>query len=162
MVERSEITERSEIAERLAIVAGALSRRLRPGAGTALLTHVELSVLATVARAGSIRPGDVARLEGMAAPGATRILTELEHRRLVHREPDPADGRSILIATTPAGSAAIVEARKARTETVESLLVGIADPDLAVIGHAVQVLQSALLGASLPDGRVRIKEFAAN
>lgn len=156
------MVERREIAERLAIVAGALSRRLRPGAGTAELTHVELSVLATVARAGSIRPGDVARLEGMAAPGATRILTELEHRRLVHREPDPADGRSILIATTPAGSAAILQARKVRAETVEGLLVGIAETDLAAIGHAVRVLQAALLEASAHDSGVRVKELAAN
>lgn len=141
--------DRSDIAERLAFVAGALNRRLRPGAGTDQLTHVELSVLATVAGAGPIRPGDVARLEGIAAPGATRILTELEHRRLVRRDPDPADGRSTLISTTPAGSTAIVEARRVRAETVATLLGGIDEADLAAVGHAVQVLEAVLQDARL-------------
>lgn len=141
--------DRGEIAERLAFVAGSLGRRLRPGIGTDELTHVELSVLATVAGAGPIRPGDVARLEGIAAPGATRILAELEHRRLVRREPDPADGRSTLFTTTTAGTAAIVEARRVRAEMVDTLLVGIDEGDLAAIGHAVQVLDRVLQDARL-------------
>lgn len=138
--------DRSDVADRLAFVAGALNRRLRPGTGTDRLTHVELSVLATVARAGAIRPGDVARVEGIAAPGATRILTELEQRGLVRREPDPADGRSTLMGTTTAGVRAILEARHDRAQAVEVLLVDLNERDLAVVGQAVQLLDAVLQG----------------
>lgn len=139
-------TTRGEVASRLAFVAAALNRRLRPAGAGVGLTHVELSALATVARAGAVRPGDVARLEGIAAPGATRILAELERRGLIRREPDPVDGRSTLVGTTAAGDAAILDARRARAEGVQRLLDDLDDQDLAAITQAVGALEAALQG----------------
>ena len=43
---------------------------------------------------------DVGLLHG---PSVTRILKDLEERRLVVREPDPNDGRRTLVALTPDG-----------------------------------------------------------
>lgn len=37
------------------------------------------------------------------APSVTRILKDLEKRKIVVREPDPHDGRRTLVALTPAG-----------------------------------------------------------
>ena len=79
-----------DLASRLAFVVGAITRRLRSH-GTAL-TPAALSALASIARAGSIRPGDLARAEGTGAPGVTRLLTELEQRGYVAREADPEVG----------------------------------------------------------------------
>lgn len=41
------------------------------------------------------------------APSVTRILKDLEERRLVTREPDANDGRRTLVVLTPAGRAIV-------------------------------------------------------
>jgi DNA-binding MarR family transcriptional regulator len=139
-----------ELAGRLAFVVGTITRRLRSH-GT-VLTPAALSALASIARAGSIRPGDLARVEATGAPGVTRLLTELEQRGYVEREADPEDRRSVLVRTTPSGDAAVRDARQARAAGVAELLAGFDDADLAAVEQAVGALERALL-ATAPDGR---------
>lgn len=139
---------------RLAFVVGTITRRLRSH-GT-VLTPAALSALATIARAGSIRPGDLARAEGTGAPGVTRLLTELEQRGYVAREADHEDRRSILVRTTPSGDNAVLEARHARAEGIAELLDGFDEGELAAVERAVGALERALL-ATTPDAR-RIAE----
>ena len=141
---------REELAGRLAFVVGTITRRLR--SHSTVLTPAALSALASIARAGSIRPGDLARLEGTGAPGVTRLLTELEQRGYVVREADPDDRRSIRVRTTPEGDGAVLDARQARAEGVAALLEGCGEEDLAAMERAVGALERALL-ASAPDPR---------
>jgi DNA-binding MarR family transcriptional regulator len=139
-----------DLAGRLAFVVGTITRRLRSH-GT-VLSPAALSALASIARAGSIRPGDLARVEETGAPGVTRLLTELEQRGYVEREADPEDRRSVLMRTTPAGDAAVADARQARAEGIADLLADFDAPDLAAVERAVGALERALL-ATAPDGR---------
>jgi DNA-binding MarR family transcriptional regulator len=132
-----------ELAERLAFVVGSLNRRLRPPADA--LTHVAVSALASIDRLGDVRPGDLARTEGIAAPGMTRLLGELEGRGLVARSPDPDDGRSHRVRLTPEGVVAVAEARRTRAAGVAAILQEVAPDDLAAVEHAVRVLEQALL-----------------
>ena len=111
MTDRSHPAVDADLAERLAFVAGSINRRLRPPAEA--LTHVALSALASIERLGAVRPGDLARIEGIAAPGMTRLVTDLEGRGLVARSADPGDGRSQLIRLTEDGVAAVAAARTA-------------------------------------------------
>jgi DNA-binding MarR family transcriptional regulator len=53
----------------------------------------------------------LARLAGIAAPTATRMVDGLEARGLVTRRRDPDDGRAVLIALTADGEAALRERR---------------------------------------------------
>jgi DNA-binding MarR family transcriptional regulator len=138
----------ADLAERLAFVAGSLNRRLRPPADA--LTHVALSALASIERFGEVRPGDLARIEGIAAPGMTRLVGDLEGRGLVARAADPDDGRSQLIRLTDAGVAAVAQARRDRAAGVAEILRGASEQDLATLGRAVEVLEAALL-ASTPS-----------
>lgn len=140
-----------ELAERLAFVAGSLNRRLRPSADA--LTHVGVSALASVQRAGAVRPGDLARVEGIAAPGTTRLVAELERRGLVSREPDPEDGRSQLIRVTPEGEAELVRARQARAAGVEAILAAVSEEDRPALEQAVGVLERALLATTPSPAR---------
>jgi DNA-binding MarR family transcriptional regulator len=142
--------EHLQLAGRLAFVVGTITRRLR-SRGT-VLTPAALSALASIARAGAIRPGDLARLEGTGAPGVTRLLTELEQRGYVVREADPEDRRSILVRTTTAGDAAVLDARSARAAGVAQLLEACDEADLAAVEQAVGALERALL-TTLPDPR---------
>ena len=142
----------SDLAARLAFVAGSLSRRLRPPPDA--LTHVALSALASIERLGAVRPGDLARTEGTAAPGMTRIVAELEGRGLVVRAADPDDGRSHLIRLTEAGTAELGIARRDRAAAVARLLAAVEPEDLAVLTRAVGVLESALLATTPSPARL--------
>ena len=116
---------RDEVAMRLAIAIGRLNRRIRPiGDG---LTHGQLSALASVVQEGPIRPGDLARLEAVAAPTTTRVLADLESRGLVSRTADPADGRSFFVSATDDGRDAVVRARSERATHVLELMDGLDD-----------------------------------
>ena len=132
-----------DLAERLGFVAGSLNRRLRPPADA--LTHIAVSALATIDRLGEVRPGELARIEGIAAPGMTRLLGEMEARGLVARTADPGDGRSHLVRLTPAGVAAVAAARTARAAGVAAILAEVDPEDLAAVERAVRALETALL-----------------
>jgi DNA-binding MarR family transcriptional regulator len=55
---------------------------------------------------------ELARLAGIAAPTATRMIDGLEARGYVTRARDPEDGRAVRIALTPAGSRVLLERRE--------------------------------------------------
>ena len=146
--------ERVDLADRLAFVVGSVNRRLRPPAEG--LTHVGISALASIARAGSIRSGDLARIEGIAAPGMTRLISDLEARRLIVRTADPDDGRSQLIVVTDEGHAALMRARQERSSAVAELLTGTGEAELAALVTAVGALESALLRTPAHQRSVRV------
>ena len=141
----------SDLPERLAFVAGSLNRRLRPPADA--LTHIAVSALASIDRLGAVRPGDLARIEGIAAPGMTRLVGDLEGRGLVTRAADPDDGRSQLIRLTEAGVAAVAQARRDRAAGVAAILAEVRPEDQAALERAVTVLEAALLAATPSPAR---------
>ena len=140
-----------ELAERLAFVVGSMNRRLRPSADA--LTHISVSTLASIERLGEVRPGDLARVEGMAAPGMTRLLGDLEGRGLVTRSPDPIDGRSHLVRLTDAGVAAVADARRHRAAGVAAMLEAVDPADRVTVERAVAVLEAALLATTPTPAR---------
>jgi DNA-binding MarR family transcriptional regulator len=125
---------------RIALSIGRLSRRLRPAGGT--LSHGMLSAIATISKRGPIRLADLAQLELVSAPSATRLVTELESRGLVARAADPSDGRAFLIEATTAGMAAILEARSARAELVTDLMAHLEADDRAAMIAALPALEA--------------------
>jgi DNA-binding MarR family transcriptional regulator len=140
-----------DLAERLAFVAGSLNRRLRPPADA--LTHIALSALASIDRLGGVRPGELARIEGIAAPGMTRLLGEMEARGLVARTADPGDGRSHLVRLTAAGVAEVAAARTARAAGVAAILAEVRPDDLVSVERAVTALEAALLRTTPASAR---------
>lgn len=59
---------------------------------------------------------------GVSAPVLSRHIAELEDLGLVHRRPDPEDGRAQLVALTEAGRARLVEIEEHRTATLQGYL----------------------------------------
>jgi DNA-binding MarR family transcriptional regulator len=88
---------------RMAIVRTA--RRLRQEAATETngLTPTSTAALATIERHGPLTPSELAEIERVKRPTMTRTLGCLEREGLVDRTPDPADGRSSLVAINGAG-----------------------------------------------------------
>lgn len=131
----------TEVAGRLAVAVGRINRRIRP-AGDGLSQGL-LSALSTIVRKGPLRPGDLARIEIVAAPSATRAIAELETRGLVARQADPADGRSFFIEATDAGVEAVQRARSQRAVLVAELLAGVSADELAKLAAALDALEAA-------------------
>jgi DNA-binding MarR family transcriptional regulator len=130
------------VAARLAFVVGRFNRRMVPASGG--LSHGLLMALASVAKRGPLRLAELAQLETVSAPGATRIVAELESRGLVARGVDPADGRAVLISVTPAGTDAILRARAARADVIAQLLNGLTPDELASVEAGLPALEKVL------------------
>lgn len=126
-------------AERLALVIGRLNRRMQ--AATGGLSHGLLSAMAVIAKRGPLRLSDLAQLEGVSAPSMTRTVAELEARGYVMRNPDPIDGRAVLITAADAGTAAIIDARTTRAQLVAELLATLDAKDAAAISAALPALE---------------------
>lgn len=125
--------------ERLALVVGRLNRRLQ--AATGGLSHGLLSALAVVTKNGPLRLSDLAALEQVSAPSMTRMIAELESRGFVVRQPDPEDGRAVLVEVSDAGAAAIQDARATRAHVIEELLAQLPPADHATISAALPALE---------------------
>jgi len=97
-----------------------------------------LSVLLST---GPIRLGELADLSRVSQPTATKLVGSLVARGWIERTSDPADARVSLIASTPAGEAALVAWR---TELAGALLPYFADlpaADVETLERAVAILR---------------------
>lgn len=131
-----------DVPARLALVVGRLNRRLR-GAGGGL-SHGLLSALATVNKEGPMRLAELAQIEQVSPPSTTRLVAELEAQGLVSRQPDPVDGRAVLIRATAAGSGTVVRARSARGAMMQELFAQLSPDDIATIEAALPSLEKTL------------------
>src|SRR4051794_8066142 len=93
----------TSVAAHLRVVVARTARRLRQEAGTALRPS-QPAARASVERRGPLTPSELASLERIQRPTATRVISRLEEAGLVERAADPADGRSCLVAITEEGT----------------------------------------------------------
>src|SRR5436190_23063592 len=97
-------TERSELPSRLRLVIARMARRMRQEAGGDLSAS-QTAALATIERHGPLTPSELADLERVQRPTATRIIARLFEAGLVERAGDPDDGRVSLVSITRNGAA---------------------------------------------------------
>jgi DNA-binding MarR family transcriptional regulator len=97
-------------------------------------------------RLGEIRPGDLARVEAVAAPTMTRLVADLEGRGLVSRRPDPSDGRSFFVVPTQAGVDLLARARFERAERMSALLDTLPEDQRELVKQATAALERASQG----------------
>ena len=89
-----------DVSSRFFLAIGRLSRNLRRVAGEGP-SQSEISALTTLAIHGAQRLGDLAAMEGVAAPTISRIVSLLIAAGYARRRQDPADHR-VWIATATA------------------------------------------------------------
>lgn len=128
-----------DVATRLAVAIGRINRRIRPTRDG--ISHGLVSALGSIVRVGEIRPGDLARLESVAAPTITRLVAELETRGLVSRRPDPSDGRSFFVLPTEAGIDVMRRARFERAERLAAMLQTLPAEQQDAVKAAVEGLE---------------------
>ncbi|MBN8830679.1 MAG: MarR family transcriptional regulator [Sphingomonadales bacterium] len=89
-----------------AIVLGAkesIIAPMRPKLREFNITEPQWRVMRVINDRGATDATGLAEVGLLHAPSVTRILKELEERKLVVREPDPNDRRRTMIALTPEG-----------------------------------------------------------
>jgi DNA-binding MarR family transcriptional regulator len=126
---------------RLAITRTA--RRLRQEAAGEL-SPSGAAALATVERHGPITPSELADLERVSRPTATRMIGALADRGLILRTPDPEDGRSALVAVTPAGAEALRRLRGRKNAYLARRLRGLEPEEVATLTAAAGLLERLL------------------
>jgi len=130
---------------RMAIVRTA--RRLRQeaaGAGGAELSPTAVAALATVERHGPLTPSELAKIERVKRPTATRTVRVLLEAGLVDRAPDPADGRSALLSVNAAGRERLRRLRGRKNAYLARRMRDLSDADLETLERAAEILEGIL------------------
>jgi DNA-binding MarR family transcriptional regulator len=131
---------RTDLATRLRLAVVRTHRRLRQEAG-ADLSPTLLAALGTISRHGPLTPSELAERERIQRPTATRLLGRLEEPGYVARTPDPHDGRSSLVALTPAGRALLEDVRHRKDAYLARRLRTLSTEDRATLRRASEILE---------------------
>jgi DNA-binding MarR family transcriptional regulator len=104
------------------------------------LTIPQMRVLFCAARRGGARPGFIAERARMAPPNVTSVLDRLAERNLVHRQPDPEDGRATIVLLTDDGKRMVRAIAAAHGERLESALEGMQPEELDALETGLRAL----------------------
>jgi DNA-binding MarR family transcriptional regulator len=117
-----------------------LARRLRRQRADDDLSATEVAVLGRIYRKGSSTPGALARAEHVQPPSMTRIIERLEQRGYLRRDPDPSDGRQVLVSGTARGQQFIEDSRAMRTRWLAGQIDKLDETDRAALDAATPAL----------------------
>jgi DNA-binding MarR family transcriptional regulator len=106
----------------LRIAVGRIVRRLRQEWEAGDLTAAELSMLARLEQDGPCGPVALAEAEQVTPPVVCTTVAGLQRQGLVQRDPDPCDGRRVILSVTPAGQAELTARRSALSQRVAAAL----------------------------------------
>jgi DNA-binding MarR family transcriptional regulator len=150
-------TTLTDSAARLRMAIVRTSRRLRQEAAGAVgeLTPTSAAALATVERHGPLTPSELAEIERIKRPTATRTLRVLGEAGLVERTPDPEDGRSALVTITAAGRARLRRLRGRKNAYLARRMRDLPVEDVETLERAAAILEGIL-----EDGRPARREGA--
>lgn len=115
-----------------------ISRRVRFESAGDIAPH-QFSVLCRL-EGGARTPRALAEIERVSAPSMTRTVNGLADLGLVARDPDPDDGRQVLVTLTPAGSAVLVATRSARDAWMIDRIERLTDDELTTLAAAAGIL----------------------
>jgi DNA-binding MarR family transcriptional regulator len=131
-----------DVARALLMCVGLLRRRLRqvPVAAGAL-TFPETAALGRLDRGGPAAAADLARQEQISPQSMGATLGALEERGLVKRQPDPTDGRRILLSITAIGRRDLNRRRSARVEQLTAGLADFTETELEQLAAAAPLIE---------------------
>jgi DNA-binding MarR family transcriptional regulator len=143
-IDRSAALTGSAARLRLAIVRTARRLRQEAAGGGTELTPTGSAALATVERHGPLTPSELAELERVKRPTATRTLRILEEAGLVERSPDPVDGRSSLVTINPAGRERLRRLRSRKNAYLARRMRDLPEADVETLERAAEILEEIL------------------
>jgi len=105
------------------------------------LTPTLAAALATIERHGPLTPSELADLERVSRPTATRTLGCLVRESLVDRASDPEDGRSALVSISAPGRGRLRRMRRAKNAYLARRMKALPESDLDVLRRAAEILE---------------------
>jgi DNA-binding MarR family transcriptional regulator len=133
----------TSLAAHLRVVIARTARRMRQESGVDLSPSLT-AALGTIERRGPVTPSELAALERVQRPTATRLIARLEDAGLVTRAADPADGRSSLVSISGAGEALLERLRANKDAFLARRLEALDPEELAVLDRAADILERVL------------------
>jgi DNA-binding MarR family transcriptional regulator len=120
-----------------------MARRLRQESGTDLGPS-QVAALASVERHGPLSPSELAKIERVQRPTATRIVRHLEEGGLLERVRDPEDGRSSILTITGDGRALLKRLRERKTAYLARRIAAMDAEDRRTLERAAELLEGML------------------
>lgn len=118
-----------------------LARRLRSEREDTSLTLTQVSTLGTLRRRGPLSLGELAAAEQVQPPSMTRVVSDLEERGLVIREPAPSDRRLVIVRLSREGEELLAADRKRRDAWINQRLRELTAEERDVLRQAVPLLE---------------------
>jgi DNA-binding MarR family transcriptional regulator len=146
--------ELTETAARLRLAVTRTARRLRQEAAGDL-TPTAAATLATIERHGPLTPSELAEIERIKRPTVTRTLRFLEDQGLVGRTPDPADGRSALLAISAEGRERLRRLRGRKNAFLARRMRDLSAADVRTLERAAEILDEILAAPASPAAEGR-------
>jgi DNA-binding MarR family transcriptional regulator len=125
---------------RLAIVRTARRLRQEAAAEATGLTPTSTAALATIEDRGPLTPSELAEIERVKRPTATRTLGCLEREGLIERTPDPADGRSSLVSLNAAGRERLRRLRGRKNAYLARRMRDLSAAEVETLERAAEIL----------------------
>jgi DNA-binding MarR family transcriptional regulator len=140
-----ESTEKTlaEAAAHLRLVITRTARRMRQEAGSELRAS-SASALTSVELHGPLTPSELADIERVKRPTATRILSGLEEEGLIVRTPDPKDGRSALISLSAEGRERLRRLRQRKNAYLARRMRDLEPEQVETLEEAAAILERLL------------------
>lgn len=130
-----------DVARALLLCMGLLRRRMRQVPVANVLTFPETAALGRLDRGGPAAAADLARQEQISPQSMGATLSELEARGLVKRQPDPDDGRRILLSISVTGRRELTRRRNARVEQLAQGLADFTESELKQLAVAAPLIE---------------------
>jgi len=142
MAARTPDTDLNDTASQLRNAIVRTSRALRQeAAGESGLSPTQTAVLASISRSGPLTPSELAEIERVKRPTMTRTLACLERQELIERTPDPADGRSSLVAVNDAGRERLSRLRRRKSAYLARRLRKLEPDEVETLARAAALLE---------------------
>jgi DNA-binding MarR family transcriptional regulator len=129
------------VANQLHSAAIHLLRRVRAQDDAMGLTAPLASALSVIVFGGPLSLGALATAEQVRPPSITRIVRELEARRLVVRQATPQDRRVQRVRATARGRRVLEAGRARRVASLAAALQALPPAELAALEHAAGILE---------------------
>ena len=137
----------AEAAARLRLAIVRTARRMRQEAGGELSPTL-LAALASIDRLGPLTPSELADVERVKRPTATRVAAALEREGLISRAIDPSDGRASLLSVSPEGRALIKRLRKRKNAYLQKRIRPMGEEEIEALERAAEILERMLEDSS--------------
>ncbi len=134
----------------LARLPAALDGQLQRDAQLSLIEYYVLAVLSDMP-GFCARISELAQLANAELSRVSHLVTRLERRGYLRREPDPADGRYTLAVLSSSGRDQLIRAAPGHVDAVRELVVGALDPEsLAGLRDSCERIAARISSASAP------------